>query len=181
MRPGQGSVRASLRIGGIVLLSLRDQTCCFTGHRIIPAAESEDIKLWIWRTVHELRRQHNVRFFGAGGALGFDTLAAETVLSLREALDLRLIIVAPCRGQEARWRAADQKKYQDILRAADKTVFLSDRYYPGCMQGRNRHLVDGSRWCVSYQVKDQGGTAYTVGYAKQQGLAIINYPEKIYP
>lgn len=160
--------------------SMRDQTCCFTGHRFIPAAQSDDLKLWLWWTVQGLRRRYNVRFFGAGGALGFDTMAAETVLSLKEALDLRLIIVAPCRGQEVKWRLDDQKKYQDILRAADKVVFLSDRYYPGCMQDRNRHLVDGSRWCISYQTKEQGGTAYTVKYAQQQGIEIINYPKKIY-
>ena len=107
-------------------------------------------------------------------------MAAETVLALRESLDLRLIIVSPCRGQDAKWREVDQRKYQDILMAADKAVFLADGYYPGCMQARNRHLVDWSGWCVSYQVKDYGGTAYTVEYARKQGLEIINYPKEIY-
>ncbi|HIS50977.1 MAG TPA: DUF1273 domain-containing protein, partial [Candidatus Gallacutalibacter pullistercoris] len=43
-----------------------------------------------------------------------------------------------------------------------------------CMHRRNRHLVDESGICVAYCVKPNGGTAYTVMYAKQKGLPVIN-------
>lgn len=156
---------------------MREMTCCFTGHRFLPAGELQDIGLWVEQTVRELYRRYGVRFFGAGGALGFDTLAAERVLQVAERLpDIRLIIVAPCRGQEDRWRPADQERYRNILQRAAKVVYLSERYYDGCMLDRNRHLVDGSRWCVAYQTKATGGTAYTVEYAKKQGLELIKYP-----
>ena len=39
---------------------------------------------------------------------------------------------------------------------------------------RNRHLVDNSSVCVCYLTKDSGGTAYTVRYAKEKGLEIVN-------
>ncbi len=38
----------------------------------------------------------------------------------------------------------------------------------------NRYLVDNSGVCVCYLTRDAGGTAYTVNYAKRQGLEIIN-------
>ena len=39
-------------------------------------------------------------FYGAGGALGFDTLAAQTVLDMKkEYPQLRLILVLPCEDQ----------------------------------------------------------------------------------
>ena len=161
--------------------TMREMTCCFTGHRFLPAGELQDIGIWVEQTIRELHRRYGVRFFGAGGALGFDTLAAEKVLQVSERFpDIKLIIVAPCRGQEARWRPKDQERYRSILQSAAKVVYLSEQYYDGCMLDRNRHLVDGSKWCVAYQTKATGGTAYTVEYAQKCGLELVNYPKKIF-
>ena len=63
----------------------RNITCCFTGHRDMPAGEAEQVRRWLKAVVLNLYQSHGVRYFGAGGALGFDTLAAETVLELRAA------------------------------------------------------------------------------------------------
>ncbi|MEY8313525.1 SLOG family protein, partial [Oscillospiraceae bacterium 42-9] len=111
----------------------------------------------------------------AGGALGFDTLAAETVLRLRETYsELRLILVLPCKDQTRGWKAKDVDKYEKIRQRADETVYTSEIYATGCMHKRNRHLVDCSSVCVCYQTQFRGGTAYTVNYARTHGLAIIN-------
>ena len=59
----------------------RPFTCCFTGHRILPAGQEEEI----WRRVYaclEPPLEEGVRYFGVGGALGFDTLVAEKLLAL---------------------------------------------------------------------------------------------------
>ena len=53
-------------------------------------------------------------------------------------------------------------------------VYVSRQYTRGCMHERNRHLVDNSSVCVCYLNRESGGTAYTVDYAKKQGLEIIN-------
>ena len=60
------------------------------------------------------------------------------------------------------------------MEAADKIVYTSENYYNGCMHKRNRHLVDNSSLCIAYLTKESGGTAYTVNYARQNGLTIIN-------
>ena len=152
----------------------RRQTCCFTGHRDLPAGEKLEQKLE--RTIRRLMEK-GVVYFGAGGAVGFDTLAARTVLRLRgEFPEIRLILVLPCRNQTAGWPARAVKKYWDILRRANKTVWLSEQYYTGCMQARNRYLVDHSGICVCYH-KHPGGTKYTVDYCVRRGVPVINLAE----
>lgn len=49
----------------------------------------------------------------------------------------------------------------------------------GCMHRRNRHLVDNSGVCVCYLTRNSGGTAYTVNYAKKQGVNVFNIAENI--
>lgn len=72
---------------------MREQTCCFTGHRQIPQEEQTEIVARLERTIISLN-QMGVRFYGAGGALGFDTLAAKTVIHLRESCpSIKLILV----------------------------------------------------------------------------------------
>ena len=113
------------------------------------------------------------RYFGVGGALGFDTVAAKTVLSLKaEFPDIALILVLPCRDQTRFWKKEDIAVYEDILSRADKCVYTSESYFRGCMQKRNRHLVDESSACIAYVRRDEGGAAYTVRHARAQGLSI---------
>ena len=56
---------------------------CFTGHRTIPQTERAELKRRLRQeTVRQIEGGATV--FRAGGALGFDTMAAQTVLELRE-------------------------------------------------------------------------------------------------
>lgn len=154
--------------------SVRDYTCCFTGHRALPPEERGAIAYQLEQTVIMLI-QAGIRFFGAGGARGFDTLAAQTILKLRRKYPhIKLILVLPCLSQTQGWRDEDIKVYESIKTAADKVTYTSEKYTQGCMHKRNRHLVDHSSICVCYLTEDRGGTAYTVNYAKKQGLKVIN-------
>lgn len=153
--------------------SLKEKTCCFTGHRVIPArvlpALAEELEQRLRGLIGE-----GVCYFGAGGALGFDTLAAETVLRLKEEHPgVRLILVLPCRDQTRGWKAADARRYRDILSRADKVIYTAAHYFPGCMHRRNRHLVEHSSVCVAYCTRDTGGSAYTADYARQRGLRLV--------
>lgn len=107
--------------------------------------------------------------------MGFDTLAAKTVLDLKKDYpDIKLILVLPCRNQTRGWKEKDIETYESIKAQADKVVYTSEQYFRGCMQKRNRHLVDNSNMCICYLTTDDGGTAYTVAYAKKQNLRILN-------
>lgn len=119
-----------------------------------------------------------VTVFNAGGALGFDTLAAEIVIGLKKTYpQIKLVLVLPCPEQADKWNAYNREKYHKISACADKLVYVSDEYSVGCMHKRNRFLVDGSAYCICYLKKERGGTAYTVNYAKSRGLIVFNVAE----
>ena len=154
---------------------MKSKTCCFTGHRELPTGWDR------WKLAKKLEQtiieqiEKGILFFGAGGARGFDTLAAQTVLKLKQKhQDIKLILVLPCLMQTRGWPAGDVEEYERIKAQADKVVYTSREYTKGCMFKRNRHLVDNSGVCICYLTRDSGGTAYTVHYAKEQGVEVIN-------
>ena len=153
---------------------MRDRTVCFTGHRKIPAGQYDILLQRLKDTiVHLISRGY--RFFGTGGASGFDTMAAQAVLELRKQYPhIRLILVLPCLAQAKSWNASDRAIYEHIKGQADKIVYTSLANTRGCMHRRNRHLVDCSSVCICYMTESTGGTAYTVSHAQKQGLEIIN-------
>ena len=156
-------------------MTLREQTCCFTGHRRLPA-DTDALYMALTAAVQRLAEE-GIRYFGVGGALGFDELAARAVLSLRGAYpQLRLILVVPCPQWHAPWSPEDRARYARLCAQADKVTAVSDQYEPGCMQRRNRYLVDNSAVCVAFCESDTGGAAYTLACAHKQGLRIIRVP-----
>lgn len=156
---------------------MKRQTCCFTGHRKIPPEQysriAERLKSEITALIHQ-----GVIYFGVGGALGFDTMAAQTVLALKEIYpQIKLILVFPCETQTHGWQKTDTEIYEKIKTECDKYVYISKEYTYDCMRKRNRHLVNYSNYCICYLTKHTGGTAYTVAYAKRRGLTVINLAE----
>ena len=148
--------------------------CCFTGHRSIPFEHRQKLRALLSVAVRELY-ERGCREFLSGGALGFDILAAEVVLKLKETCsDARLIMVLPCKEQDKLWNKADKIKYKTVLAAADERVFLCEEYCTGCMHLRNKYLVENSGFCVAYYSHRGGGTEYTVNYARERELEIIN-------
>ena len=142
--------------------------CCFTGHRTIPEGYDSLLSDLLRSTVRELYLHDGIKTYYVGGAQGFDTLAAMTVLEARESFpEIRLVVVLPYANQVDRWSAADEM------------ICLADHYYTGCMFVRNRYLVDHSSLCVSYQTKQTGGTAYTVKYALKKGVKVINLADVV--
>lgn len=148
--------------------------CCFSGHRRVPPAVEPRLRQLLAQTVRELA-EGGYGGFLCGGALGFDTLAAQAVLAERSRLpELTLSLALPCPGQSDRWPAADRRRYEAILRQADEVIYLSEAYTRFCMQARNRYMVDHSRLLVCYLTEQRGGTAATVTYALQRGLTVRN-------
>lgn len=152
----------------------RMRTCCFTGHRQIPPEQRTEITNRLERVITNLY-QKGIRYYGAGGALGFDTIAAQTVIRMREICPgIKLILVLPCLTQARGWKPKNVAEYERIKAEADKIVYTAQQYTPDCMHRRNRHLVNNSSVCICYLTRNSGGTAYTVNYAETHGLRIIN-------
>ena len=136
-----------------------NKNCVFTGHRDLGADFS---KHTLKKTIERLIKEGVENFYN-GMAIGFDLIAAECVLALRKKHpQVKLIACVPCYGQEKYFSEADKKRYVKILKKADKTVVLSDHYYQGCMQNRDKYMVDRADVMIAYCKKTTGGAAYTV-------------------
>ena len=156
----------------------RNKVCCITGHRIIARDDLPQLASRLDETISELISR-GIIYFGSGMAIGFDALAAGAVLRAREANSrVKLIAVLPCSNQDERWNAADRQKYRELIAAVDKVTYVSNQpYADGCMQARNRWLVENSGVCVAYLRNGRTGTGQTVRMARERGLRVINLAE----
>ncbi len=152
----------------------RSKVACFSGHRNLPHGCME-LQVNLEKAIVELIKR-GVVFFGSRGAVGFDLLAATTVLKLKEDYPhIRLVMVLPCppEQQSSYWNDEQKKRYYEILEQADKVRILSPQYTDKCMHDRNRHMVDCSAYLICYLRERRGGTFYTVNYAEKCVLKIL--------
>ena len=97
-----------------------------------------------------------------------------SVIKLKERHpQLKLFIDAPHRGQSERWEEFDRNVYEYILARADKVTYVSERYQRGCMQKRNRFMVDNSDFVIAYVKRIRGGSYYTACYAESLGKEVV--------
>lgn len=145
-------------------------SCAFTGHRKM--GESFDINL-LNRAVDDLISKGYVNFY-CGMAMGFDLIAAGVVLQAKKNHpQIKLIACVPCPKQQKYFPSEEKDKYERIISLCDKVEILSEKYYKGCMLARDRFMVDNSGCVLAYMNKTDGGTAYTVKYAKSKNKEIF--------
>ena len=141
------------------------KSCCFTGHRNLSSDARKQILPVLTEKIEQLINE-GVAVVINGGALGFDTLSALTVLGLKNKYpNIKLKIYAPHKEQSARWSEDNKKIYDYILSRADEVKFVSPFLHSDCMQARNRKMVDDSDYVIAYVKKTSGGSYYTVKYA----------------
>lgn len=161
----------------------RNHSCCFTGHRSQKLSwgfDETDVRcVYLKRRLKSAIRlafTHGKTVFYTGMAMGTDMWCAEAVLELKEELPepvIGLVAVIPHLGQEARYPEDLKQRYNDIIRKADYRIVLQDHYTEGCMQRRNRYMIDRSSMLIAVYSGDSGGTKYTFDYAAEQKLQII--------
>lgn len=157
-------------------------TCCFTGHRPskLPwgADEADPRCVALKRKLSdavEAAYAEGFRHFITGMALGCDLYFAEIVLALRQRQgDVSLEAAVPCPTQADGWSGADQRRYQRILRLCDYETVVQDHYSPGCMQRRNRYMVDHSALLIAVYDGQAGGTRQTLEYAIARGIPFLD-------
>lgn len=157
---------------------LKNYTICFREHRKVPPGQVDALARRLRLIIIKLIEDGNI-YFLTGGALGFDTLAAQTILALRTNYPhIQLILALPCVSQANKWSSTERTTYEEIRKSADKVIYISKEHTRGCMHKRNRYLADSSSVCVCYLIESTGGTAYTVSYARKKKLLVINVAEK---
>lgn len=148
----------------------------FTGHRTIRPEHLNRLKSYLASTIVQLY-ERGCRDFYSGMAVGFDLLAAETVIELRAICPrLRLIAVIPFLQQERYYSETDKARYQKALAMADERIVLSDRYNKQVFRARNTYLVEHGASLIAYYDASLAlsGTGQTIRMAERKGLRIIN-------
>lgn len=158
--------------------------CCFTGHRPrgLPAPGSADMARLRQLLMQAIRAAHagGVTTFLAGGAQGFDQLAAEAVLLQKPNWPgTRLILALPSPSQADRWDARSRQQYEAVLRCADDIWYAAQEASTAALYRRNRYLVEHADCCIAYLRQPSGGTLYTVRYAVRLGLPVVNLAQSL--
>lgn len=157
------------------MADFKSRTCCFTGHRDIIPGDYQKILTRVGYILSPLI-QNGVSFFGVGGAVGFDMIAAEYLIDLRDrqGKKIKIISVLPYPDWRKQWSEEQIARQDIIMKKSDKVVFVRQEYSRDVFLVRDRRLVDESSYCISYCNRRTGGTAYTVRYALKNGLQVFN-------
>lgn len=154
---------------------MRENTCCFTGHRPENMEHSEtDIRPRIEQAI-ETAMEKGIMTFITGMAMGTDIWAAEIVLEKKEKnRNIRLICALPHPNFEKRRSIVEQTRFRDILKNADDVILVNRRYFSGCYHVRNKWMVDHSEMVIAVYNGSAGGTRNTVAYARSSGIDVVN-------
>lgn len=158
--------------------------CCFTGYRpskfpfklSVNNEEYIEFENNLVEGILDLIKE-GCKVFYSGMAMGFDIIAAETVLLLKKANvieDIKLISVLPFENQGEGFGEFWQNKFNYVLENCDEKIVLSDDYYKGCYQVRNKYMVDNSDFVLTWFDGKLGGTKNTIDYAVKIHRKVLN-------
>ncbi len=164
----------------------KEKTLCFSGYRpkkfpfILKQGEAAYTALRerISQAIMQAVADGYTRFM-VGMADGFDLVAGSVLLELKEKrsdmVGIELIAVLPFAGHgfSSPWQVV----HQLVLGRADEVITLASKYHQQAYHDRNRYMVDHSSRLICYYDGQKGGTDYTIKYATEQELVIVNIKE----
>ena len=167
---------------------MKNYSCCFTGYRPskMPfsldknSKEYKDFENKIIEAVLKLSSDGCTEFY-SGMAMGFDIIAAETILLFKELyrdINIRLVAVIPFENQADSYSEEWYSRYQNILDSCDEKIVLSNKYFKGSYQKRNEYMVDNCDYVLTYFDGQSGGTKNTINYALKKGRFVLNINDK---
>ena len=116
---------------------MKEITACFTGHRSLPDNKLNQLSETLKTTICEAYDK-GYRCFCSGGAVGFDLLAAEAVLSLKGKYnDMKLILVIPCPEQTKYWPDKEIKRYEQLKKDLSSKYANERKLYTA---GKNEYI-----------------------------------------
>ena len=161
----------------------RPVTCCFTGYRpeklpwgtneSDPRCEALKVRL---RHAIEAAIDEGYRHFICGMARGVDLYCCELLLELRKTQSITVEAAVPCLTQADNWPAAERHRYRRLLESCDVETLIQETFTQGCMQRRNRYMVDHASLLIAVFDGQEGGTRRTIQYAMERGVDIVDIP-----
>lgn len=154
----------------------KETTCCFTGHRPEKLSAPQQKAIWQLESAIQEAITGGYDTFISGMAKGVDIWAAEQVLMEKKAnRRVRLICAVPYKGFGLHWGGGWTQRFLQIVRAADKVVYICPQYSIEVFQARNIWMVDHSSMLIAAYNGTPGGTRNTILYAQSKPDCEIKY------
>ncbi len=152
-----------------------NKTCFFTGHRKIPKKILNILDLQLNDTI-STKYKEGIRNFISGGALGFDTVAANYVLQLQKNSfpDINLILFLPSKDYTCKWKKQDRDVLKNLIKNAAFVFYTGETYTKDCMKIRNTALVQYSSCGIACLSHLRSGTSQTVSMALKANKPVDN-------
>ncbi|MDR1608386.1 MAG: DUF1273 domain-containing protein [Deltaproteobacteria bacterium] len=168
----------------------KEKTVCFSGYRPEKFSYSLSEKEPAYLELRERTRQAIIQArnegyanFLCGMAQGFDLIAGNEILELMakrpDMSGVKLIAVFPFEGHGRGFPSPWREIRQMFLTKAAEVITLGSVYHAKHYLARDRYMVDHSSRLICYYDGKKGGTEYTVKYAIERALNIINIVEPI--
>ena len=146
------------------------KACCGFGHRTI----LKNIENSLYAAVLSAA-QEGCKTFYTGGMGDFDAQFSSAVRKLRIRFpDIKLICVKPYFTNEINTNGEYYAAMYDDIVIPPAIIGV---HYKRAITARNRWMVDNSDLIVSYIIRDYGGAADTIKYAKRMDKKIISLAE----
>jgi len=162
-------------------MAARQVSVCFSGYRPEKLAWGEDesdprcreLKKRLYDAVCQACEEGYTHFL-CGMARGADLYCGEAVLAAREVYPhITLEAAIPCPTQPDKWPEAERLRWQSLVARCDFETMVQAQYAPGCMQRRNRYMVEHAARLIAVYDGQNGGTRRTVEYAMRRGLEVV--------
>lgn len=140
-----------------------ESTCCVTGHRKVPKEKITKVRK---RLLDEIQNAISDGYtsFIMGGADGVDLMFGELVLEFRDkGCQIELVADIPYRNR----LNSKSVVFRQVIAGCSAVNVVMEGYQPSCFHARNRDMVQkSSRVIAVYDGRENGGTAYTIRYAR---------------
>ena len=161
----------------IYIVNCKVLICCVTGHRPegFPFPREQDCFAYmeyqrILSREIEILLRGGYRDFISGMARGADMDFAHEVIKFRDEegfISLEAALAYPC--YPSKRKTNDAAKRDDLIAQCNLRTEISSHYHRGCMQKRNRYMVDKADIVFAiWNGKKAGGTWDTIQYARQK-------------
>lgn len=172
----------------------KKQTIAFTGNRELTTPNGHidrNLENVIRTELHFILEdcyKEGFRYFLSGMAWGFDLMAAQAVLDLKEQYpDIKLIAVIPFENQEGKFSDANKILYCNVLNSADNQIIInSTGYSNAAYHKRNDYLIDNASEIIAYcntDIKTTRGKGHgaltTIKKAEDKGLFVMNLYQEL--
>lgn len=177
---------------------MKNFNVAFTGHRPnklygydMDAYPYMKLEMKIEHTIEWLIQMWNAKKFYTGGALGFDTIVAKSLIKFRKEkyTDIEDIVCVPFKEQYKNWSKEQANEWLYIVNNSFKSLAVDKiddykcnevpvgKYHPYKMELRNRYMVDNCDILVAcWDGEEKGGTWNCIKYAldNDKRVLIIN-------